>query len=57
VKTPEERYLDLLETGKDIVKRIPVQYIAQFIGITPVSLSRIRKRILENTASPNKTRL
>ncbi|MDN3656754.1 Crp/Fnr family transcriptional regulator [Ferruginibacter paludis] len=56
VKTPEERYLDLLETGKDIVKRIPVQYIAQFIGITPVSLSRIRKRILENTPSPNKTK-
>ncbi|MGZ3756148.1 MAG: Crp/Fnr family transcriptional regulator [Mucilaginibacter sp.] len=45
VKTPEQRYLDLLESGKDIVKRIPVQYIAQFIGITPVSLSRIRKRI------------
>ena len=50
VKTPEERYLDLLESGKDIVKRIPVQYIAQFIGITPVSLSRIRKRIIESSA-------
>ena len=44
-KTPEERYLDLLTSGQDIVKRIPLQYIAQFIGITPVSLSRIRKRI------------
>jgi CRP-like cAMP-binding protein len=54
IKTPEERYLDLLESGKDIVKRIPVQYIAQFIGITPVSLSRIRKRILESFAAPNK---
>lgn len=54
IKTPEERYLDLLESGKDIVQRIPVQYIAQFIGITPVSLSRIRKRILETTASPGK---
>ncbi|MDV6215473.1 hypothetical protein R1T15_13250 [Mucilaginibacter sp. L3T2-6] len=50
VKTPEERYLDLLKSGKDIVKRIPVQYIAQFIGITPVSLSRIRKRIVESSA-------
>jgi CRP-like cAMP-binding protein len=54
VKTPEERYLDLLESGKDIVKRIPVQYIAQFIGITPVSLSRIKKRILESTMSSKK---
>ena len=46
VKTPEERYLDLLQSGHDIVKRIPLHYIAQFIGVTPVSLSRIRKRIL-----------
>lgn len=45
IKTPEERYLDLLESGQAIVQRIPLQYIAQFIGITPVSLSRIRKRI------------
>lgn len=45
IKTAEERYRELLESGKDIVNRIPVQYIAQFIGITPVSLSRIRKKI------------
>lgn len=53
VKTPEERYRDLLESGKEIVTRIPVQYIAQFIGITPVSLSRIRKRLLVPATSPN----
>lgn len=47
VQTPEERYLDLLKAGDEIVNRIPIQYIAQFIGITPVSLSRIRKRIIE----------
>jgi CRP-like cAMP-binding protein len=45
LKTPEERYLDLLQSGTDIINRVPVQYIAQYIGITPVSLSRIRKRI------------
>ncbi|MDA9555095.1 Crp/Fnr family transcriptional regulator [Pelobium sp.] len=45
LQTPEERYIDLLKSGKEIVKNIPLQYIAQFIGITPVSLSRIRKRI------------
>ena len=54
IKTPEERYRDLLGSGEDIINRIPVQYVAQFIGITPVSLSRIRKRILESAASPNK---
>lgn len=54
-KTAEQRYLDLLESGRDIVNRIPVQYIAQYIGITPVSLSRIRKRIVVAPASENRT--
>jgi len=45
-QTPEERYLKLLETGRDILFRIPQHYVANFLGITPVSLSRIRKRIL-----------
>lgn len=53
VKTAEERYRDLMLSGKDIINRVPVQYIAQFIGITPVSLSRIRKRMLMSTASPD----
>ncbi len=45
-RTPEERYLDLLSTGQEILQRMPQHYIAHFLGITPVSLSRIRKRIL-----------
>jgi CRP-like cAMP-binding protein len=46
-KTPEERYLELLTTGKEVLQRMPQHYIANFLGITPVSLSRIRRRILE----------
>jgi CRP-like cAMP-binding protein len=46
-QTPEERYLQLMENGKAIIQNIPQHYIANFLGITPVSLSRIRKRILE----------
>jgi hypothetical protein len=46
-QTPEERYLQLLNTGKDILQRMPQHYIAHFLGVTPVSLSRIRRRILE----------
>ncbi len=46
-KTPEERYLELLSTGREILQRMPQHYIAHFLGITPVSLSRIRRRILE----------
>ncbi|HTD41483.1 MAG TPA: Crp/Fnr family transcriptional regulator [Mucilaginibacter sp.] len=46
-QTPEERYLQLLNTGREILQRMPQHYIANYLGITPVSLSRIRKRILE----------
>lgn len=44
--TPEERYLDLL-TGsrKEILQRVPQHYIASYLGITPVSMSRIRNRV------------
>lgn len=42
---PEERYKKLIEEKFDIVNRVPDKYIASMLGITPVSLSRIRKRI------------
>ncbi|MFB9845269.1 Crp/Fnr family transcriptional regulator [Mucilaginibacter ginsenosidivorans] len=45
-QTPEERYLNLLNTGREILQRMPQHYIANFLGITPVSLSRIRRRVL-----------
>ena len=44
--SPEERYLDLLEgSKKKILERVPQHYIANYLGITPVSMSRIRNRI------------
>ncbi|GGG96033.1 Crp/Fnr family transcriptional regulator [Pedobacter zeae] len=45
-QSPEERYTMLEKTAKDIFQRIPQHFIANFLGITPVSLSRIRKRTL-----------
>lgn len=42
--TPKERYEDLLRNHPEIIKRVPQHYIASFIGITPISLSRIRNR-------------
>ncbi|MNL63070.1 hypothetical protein D3C87_1871610 [compost metagenome] len=42
--TPEERYLKMLKTDPDIMQRVPQHYVANYLGITPVSLSRIRKR-------------
>lgn len=41
---PEKRYLDLLKNNPEVLQRVPQHYIASFLGITPVSLSRIRNR-------------
>lgn len=38
-----DRYNDLLSEHKDIFQRVPLVYIASYLGITPESLSRIRK--------------
>jgi CRP-like cAMP-binding protein len=42
--TPQQRYLRLLQEHPEIVQRVPQHYIASYLGITPVSLSRIRAR-------------
>lgn len=42
---PEERYLKFIKDFPDLTNRVPDKYIANVLGITPVSLSRIRKRI------------
>lgn len=45
--SPEERYLKYMNDYPTVIKRAPDKYIANVLGITPVSLSRIRKRIME----------
>lgn len=45
LETPEERYLKLFTERPNVIKQIPLQHIASYIGITPQALSRIRKRI------------
>lgn len=42
--SPEKRYRELLANHPEIIRRIPQHYIASFLGITSVSLSRIRNR-------------
>ncbi|KXX68182.1 Crp/Fnr family transcriptional regulator [Flammeovirga sp. SJP92] len=44
-KSAEERYQDLLKTKGDLVQRVPQQYIASFLGVSPETLSRIKARI------------
>ena len=44
-KTAEERYYSLFNHQPQLIKEIPLKYIASYIGITPQALSRIRSRI------------
>lgn len=48
INNPEARYLHILKTNPDLYQRIPDKYIASYLGVTPVSLSRIRKRLNSN---------
>ncbi len=42
---PEERFLNLLKNQPDLFQKVPQKYLANFLGISPESLSRIQKRI------------
>ncbi len=48
--TPEQRYLNLMEQRPDLIQRVPQHQIASFLGITPQSLSRMRKRLATATS-------
>jgi len=43
--TAEEKYLKLMKVHPTIIQRSPQQYIASYLGITPETLSRIRKQL------------
>ncbi|AEV95833.1 Crp/Fnr family transcriptional regulator [Pediococcus claussenii] len=43
--SPQERFLRLERVNPELVDRVPDMYLASYLGITPVSLSRIRHRI------------
>lgn len=44
-KTAQERYLDLMSATPDLLHRVQLCHIASYLGITQVSLSRIRAEI------------
>ena len=43
----EEQYLSLLEMYPELFQRVPQNQIASYLGITPQSLSRIRKTLAD----------
>jgi CRP-like cAMP-binding protein len=48
--SPTERYERLCATRPDLLQRIPQHQIASYLGVTPESLSRIRKRLKTQNA-------
>lgn len=46
--TAEERYLDFIKTYPSITQRVPQKMIASYLGITPESLSRVRKELVRH---------
>jgi len=43
--SPEERYIQLQKKRPDLIQRVPQYQLASYLGVTPESLSRIRKRL------------
>ena len=43
-KTPEDRYREMMEKHPNIFNSVPLYHIASYLGITAVSLSRIRNK-------------
>jgi CRP-like cAMP-binding protein len=46
--TPQQRYLNLLKERPHIVRRVPQHYIASYLGVTSVHLSRIKNKLTKN---------
>lgn len=44
-KSAEERYVELESQRPEVFKKVKQKFIASYLGITPVSLSRIRNKI------------
>lgn len=52
-ETAEERYLNFIKMYPDILLRVPQWMVASYLGITPESLSRVRKELARRHFKPN----
>ena len=48
--SPEERFTDLMGNNPSLMNRVPQHQIAIYLGVTPESLSRIKKRAYKKKA-------
>ena len=51
--TAEQRYLDFIELYPNLTLRVPQWMIASYLGITPESLSRVRKELATKNFKPH----
>jgi len=47
VETPEEKYLRFVKEESHLLQRVPLFQIAAYLGMTPETLSRIRKKTIQ----------
>jgi len=47
VETPEEKYLRFIKEEPLLLQRLPLYHIASYLAMTPETLSRIRKKIIQ----------
>ncbi|MGC9523164.1 MAG: Crp/Fnr family transcriptional regulator [Anaerolineae bacterium] len=47
--TPDQRYRRFIETRPALARRVPQYLVASYLGLTPETLSRIRRRITKGT--------
>ncbi len=43
--TPRQRYLNLIMDKPQVVQRVPQHYIASYLGVSTVHLSRIKSKL------------
>ena len=48
--TPEERYLKMIKEHPNIINRVPAYHISSYLGVKNPSLTRIKKRVLQQQA-------
>lgn len=44
--SPAQRYLNLIEERPQIIQRVPQHYIASYLGVTTVHLSRLKSKLV-----------
>jgi CRP-like cAMP-binding protein len=47
--TPQQRYMNLIKEKPQIVQRVPQHYIASYLGVSTVHLSRIKSKLANKT--------